>query len=241
MFHKITWFVFLIAIAVLIGVYFPNGYKIIECSNTDKICRTYNVNSVLKTKTLKNSVRVNSAYGRSWHVMGVGQSNVKHLSCYQQQYTVNRRNGVKEKKVRYLLAPIGKPKPTMLDAINVYSSSTSCEVDRLAIQNYLSSDSNELFVHVVNSSWLRYLWYLVSILFAFLAFLVLFKGRMMSEAEEKQLQTLISEEEYEQMHKGINNIMKHISNADNIGANFINEIENKHDKYRIDIQRDKNL
>ena len=40
-----------------------------------------------------------------------------------------------------------------------------------------------------------------------------------------------SEEEYEQMHKGINNIMKHISNADKIGANFINEIENKHDKY----------
>ena len=147
--QKLGWFVFLLVIAAVIGIWFPNAYTTIECTNADKTCKTYHQNSVLKTKKLVNSVSVDGGRGESYHVLGVGKDNVKHLSCSQYQKTVTRRNGRKEIKTTYLLGPINKPNPLPINSLHEYGSQTSCEVDRVAIQAYLSSNNNEPFVYVI--------------------------------------------------------------------------------------------
>lgn len=237
MFNRILWFLLLIAFAAL-SILAPSGYKTIECTNSDKICKTYNINSVLKLKTLKKTVKVDAGYGQSWHIMGIGQNNVKNLSCFEQPYTITRRDGSVEHKVKYLLVPINKH--STLYALNEYLSNTSCEIDRVAIQTYLSSNNNEPFIYVVKGSWLRYLWYLVSVFFVFIAFAVLFNSQEISEAEERRIKESMTEEKFEQIQNNVNNIMKQASNIDKAGAANINKIENQVNKYFIDKQNDGN-
>ena len=123
MFRKILFFLVLLLTAFAVAVLFPSASKVIECSNVIKLCKTYNVNSLFKTKDLINSVDINSARGTSLHVLGVGKNNVDNLSCHRHTYKAYGRDGKTITKVRYLLAPIGIPNPTKFRAINEYSSS----------------------------------------------------------------------------------------------------------------------
>ena len=230
MFQKLAWFLFLLSIAIVVGLWFPNRYTVIECTNANKICQTYHINSALKMKRLVTSVNVGSGRGTSWHVLGVGKNDIKHLSCTGHQETVTRRNGTKEIKNSYLLTPINAPDGLPHHVLHEYISQTSCEVDRVAIESYLSSNRNEPFVYTVSSSWFRYLWYLVSALFAILAFLVLFKGEVVSEEEEKQFDRM-SAEKKKQIHTRVENMIKNISNLDKTGADTIQ----KADEQKIDI------
>lgn len=230
MFQKLMWFLFLLFIAAVIGIWFPNRYTVIECENADKVCTTYHVNSVLKTKNLVRSVNVSSKRGFSVSVLGVGIDNLKYLHC--SEYQKKALNNGKEKFITtYLLAPINMHNLSPMNAIHEYASQTSCEVDKAAIQKYLSSGNNEPFVYVVSSSWFRYLWYLVSALFVILAFLVLFKGKVISEAEEKRYNQL-SAEKAEQIHAKAKEFMQLIANADKTGADTIQ----KNSEYNIDIK-----
>ncbi len=233
MFQKLMWFLFLLFIAAVIGIWFPNRYTVIECTNADKVCKTYHMNSVLKTKNLVRSVNVSNKRGFSVSVLGVGIDNMKYLYC--SEYQKKATNNGKEKFINtYLLVPINIHNILPMNAIHEYASQTSCEVDKAAIQKYLSSGNNEPFVYVVSSSWFRYLWYLVSALFVILAFLVLFKGKVMSEEEEKQYDQMMSEKA-EQIHTKTRNFMQQIANADKTGADTIQ----KHSEYNIDVRKNR--
>lgn len=231
MFQKLMWFLFLLFIAAVIGIWFPNRYTVIECTNADKVCKTYHINSVLKTKNLVRSVDVSSKRGFSVSVLDVGIDNLKYLYC--SEYQKKATNNGKEKFITtYLLAPINMHNLSPINAIHEYASQTSCEVDKAAIQQYLSSGNNEPFVYVVSSSWFRYLWYLVSALFVILAFLVLFKGKVMSEEEEKQYDQMAAEKAG-QMHAKTKEFMQKIANIDKTGADTIQQ----HNEYNIDIRK----
>ena len=116
MFQKLMWFLFLLFIAAVIGIWFPNRYTVIECENADKVCKTYHVNSVLKTKNLVRSVNVSSKRGFSVSVLGVGINNLKYLYC--SEYQKKATNNGKEKFITtYLLVPINMHNILPMNAI----------------------------------------------------------------------------------------------------------------------------
>ena len=195
------------------------------------------MNSVLKTKNLVRSVNVDVKRGFSVSVLGVGIDNVKYLYCseYQKEST---NNGKQKFIATYLLAPISIHNPLPTNAMHEYASQTACEVDRVAIEKYLSSGNNEPFVYVVSSSWFRYLWYLVSALLVIIAFLALFKGKVMSEAEEKQYGQMAAGKA-EQVHAKAKEFMQRIVNIDKTGADSIQKAEQKYGGYKIDINKDR--
>ena len=241
MFHRILCFFIMLLIAAVTGIMLPNIYSQIECNNTGRICKKYSVNSVFKTKTLVNSVNIDSARGTIQHVMGVGQNNKIYLTCYKQSNKVYLRDGKTKIRVRYLLAPVGKPHPMEFDAINEYVSQTSCEVDKLNIENYIKSGSDKTFVYTVGSNHLRYLWYPVSVLLIVLAFLALFKGRVLTKEEEAELRESLKkslpEETILQTNESVKKIMGNISDFDELGSGIIKQTEKKINKYRIDIEK----
>ena len=237
MFQKLMWFLFLLFIAAVIGIWFPNVYTAIECTNIDKVCKTYRMNSVLKMKNLVRSVNVSNKRGFSVSVLGVGINNMKYLYC--SEYQKKSTNNGKEKFITtYLLVPIITHNPLPTNAMHEYVSQTACEVDKVAIENYLSSGNNEPFVHVVSSSWFRYLWYLVSALLVIIAFLALFKGKVVSEAEEKQYDQMAAEKA-EQMHAKVKEFMQRVANIDKTGADYIQKAELKYDSHKINIKKDR--
>ena len=243
MFRRLLWAILFLLIAVLAGL-LPSGYKVIECNNQDKVCKTYNVNSILKTKTLKNSVKVDSLSGTSWHVLGVGKDNRKNLECYKKFYKIYNRSTQKTRdRIKYLLVPINvlHPEKKNLErekhnTINEYGSSASCEVDRINIQTYLSSNSTEPFVYTTGGSYFRYLWYLLSALFVYLAYVVLFKAQILTEQESKELEKAISEEDAERVHNAARKVVKTIGEFDNLGADIVKQSERKFDSFKIDVR-----
>ncbi|MBR4355155.1 MAG: hypothetical protein IKP96_01065 [Elusimicrobiaceae bacterium] len=222
MFQKLGWFVFLLFIAVMIGLWFPNRYTVIECTNANKICQTYHINSALKMKRLVHSVPVHSARGTSWHVLGVGKSNIKYLSCTKHQEITTRRDGGQVTTTKYLLMPIGAPNALPHHFLHEYLAQTACEVDRAALEAYLSSDRSEPFMYTTGTSWLRYGWYLVSAFFVILAFLVLLKAKVISPEEEKRVDPTIAGKAA-QIHAQTQQVIESISNLDKTWADKIKQ------------------
>ncbi len=234
MFSKLVWFVLLLSAAFIVGAYMPNRYTTIECDRVARICKSYNTNSVLKTKSLVRSVQIRSK-NISNEIFVRNRADIQNLQCATRQQTITRRNGDKDVQTTYLLTSVGVSFPDSINSLHEYSSKASCEIDRAVLQAYFSSNSQEPFVYVLSGSWLRYLWYLLSAFFVVLAFLILLKGgRPMAEAEEKQLHNLLSPEEQEQLQAGAKNLLKHISNLDKLGADVVKETEQKLNKYKSD-------
>ena len=209
--------------AVFTGVFCSNTYNIIECTNTDKVCKNYQINSLLKTKRLQKSV-----------------DDMKNLYCYKDS-RVTSRNETEVTETKYLLTS-SNFRPHRYDTLNEYSSSTFCEVDRLSIQTYLNSGSSEPFIYTVSGSWFRFLWYVVSAFFAFIAFYVLFKGRVLTKEEEMQFLNSMPNEKIQKISSGINDFIETVSDIDNSAADFIKKAENTYDDYsiNIDIKKDNN-
>ena len=231
---KLIFACVLLALAYLMGMYLSNYYTIIECNNTHKTCKTYTHNPFFQTTTQHKAVDVSAKQGTSWQVLGVGKHQMQYVSCKQRQQNALRRDGTKKKKTSYILTSIAKSGTMEWHVIREYTSQTLCEVDRMAIQTYLNSDSKDPLIYKAAGSWLRYLWYIPAILFVLLAFIVLFKGKVLSEAQVKQTEELMSPEELEQLHSGIRNIISHVSKLDRIGAEKVNQAEKKLNN-RLDI------
>ncbi len=57
----------------------------------------------------------------------------------------------------------------------------------------------------------------------------------MTAEEEDRMHQMVSEEEVERMHVGVENVLKHIANLDKIGADMVKKAQ-EHTKDKFDIK-----
>ena len=241
MLQKFVAFLLILGLAGVLAIVGSES-KTIVCSNQTKTCVAYSENSLLKSKNQTNTVDVSSGRGRSNLVFGVGVDSQEYLFCEKNVREVNTKNG-KKIQTKYYLVPSGLYHDKYLylekKALNIYSSQSICDIDRLALNRYLKSNDMEDFAYKVPTTTLGFLWYLGSALFVLLAFLVLFKAKVVTGAEAQAMENeIFTDEQKQEMSEKAQDIMGALSKLDGDVANKLSDLNGKFGNIKIDFNND---
>ena len=241
MLQKFVAFLLILGLAGVLAIVGSES-KTIVCSNQTKTCVAYSENSLLKSKNQTNTVDVSSGRGRSNLVLGVGVDSREYLFCEKNVREVNTKNG-KKIQTKYYLVPSGLYHDKYLylekKALNIYSSQSICDIDRLALNRYLKSNDMEDFAYKVPTTTLGFLWYLGSALFVLLAFLVLFKAKVVTGAEAQAMENeIFTDEQKQEMSEKAQDIMGALSKLDGDVANKLSDLNGKFGNIKIDFNND---
>ena len=241
MLQKFVAFLLILGLAGVLAIVGSES-KTIVCSNQTKTCVAYSENSLLKSKNQTNTVDVSSGRGRSNLVLGVGVDSREYLFCEKNVREVNTKNG-KKIQTKYYLVPSGLYHDKYLylekKALNIYSSQSICDIDRLALNRYLKSNDMKDFTYKVPTTTLGFLWYLGSALFVLLAFLVLFKAKVVTGAEAQAMENeIFTDEQKQEMSEKAQDIMGALSKLDGDVANKLSDLNGKFGNIKIDFNND---
>ena len=240
MFQKFIACLIFLAMAAVFAV-IGSASKTIVCSNQTKKCTAYTENSLLKTKSQDITIDVSSTQGTYMSVGGVFEDNtMSNLTCKELTRTV-QSNSCKKNNTTYYLVAIGnyhnKGKLFLeRNSLATYSSKSACEFDRAAIQRYLKSNDMNEFKRKLPSGILNFLWYAGVVVFLYLAYVVVFKARILTEAEAKaEVDKMFTEEQKLEMQRNAVNIVNSLSKIDGEAADKISNIAENLNRFNINI------